>query len=53
MACECYTAYRPTEFSFNHRIANYLGGDISSLGSEDVKSVGWLSEPPEGQPKLR
>jgi hypothetical protein len=23
------------------------------LGSENVKSIGWLSEPPEGQPKLR
>jgi hypothetical protein len=37
----------------DRRHASYFRGDTSSLGSDNVKSVGWLSEPPEGQPKLR
>ena len=46
--------FRSTGGGFcNRRHASYFGGDISSFGSENVKSVGWLSEPPEGQPKLR
>jgi hypothetical protein len=54
MASECFTACRSTGGGFcNRRYASYFGGDISSFGSENVKGVGWLSEPPQGQPKLR
>lgn len=54
MASECFTACRSTGGGFcNRRHASYCGGVISSFGSENVKSIGWLSEPAEGQPKLR
>ena len=55
MVDQRFTACRSAGYNFYYRRhANCLNDDISSLGSgsADAKSVGWLPEPPEGQPKL-
>jgi hypothetical protein len=55
MVDERFTACCSVGYNFCYRRhANCLDDDISSLGggSADAKGVGWLPEPPEGQPKL-